>query len=124
MRIAAGERVAGIMGGEHSGCTEETTTVFLESAWWDPIRTAYTGRDLKIHSDARYRFERGVDPDYTLPGLEAATQMILDLCGGEPSEVVQAGAPRSTRRGATSLIPNGSRALWAWRSRMPIRWAI
>ena len=86
------------MGGEDSGCTEETTTVFLESAWWDPIRTAYTGRDLKINSDARYRFERGVDPLYTLPGLEAATQMVLDLCGGEPSEIVEAGAPIDTAR--------------------------
>ncbi|HID67102.1 MAG TPA: phenylalanine--tRNA ligase subunit beta, partial [Roseibacterium sp.] len=56
------------------------------------------GRDLKIHSDARYRFERGVDPDYTLPGLHAATQMVLDLCGGEPSEVVEAGAPLDTTR--------------------------
>jgi phenylalanyl-tRNA synthetase beta chain len=67
------ESIAGIMGGEASGCTEETVNVFLESAYWDPIHTAYTGRDLKINSDARYRFERGVDPDYTLPGLEAAT---------------------------------------------------
>jgi phenylalanyl-tRNA synthetase beta chain len=80
------------MGGEASGCTEETVNVFLESAYWDPIHTAYTGRDLKINSDARYRFERGVDPDYTLPGLEAATAMVLELCGGEASEVVEAGA--------------------------------
>ncbi|MBF9034807.1 phenylalanine--tRNA ligase subunit beta [Rhodobacterales bacterium HKCCE2091] len=92
------ESLAGIMGGEETGCTEDTTTVFLESAWWDPIRTAYTGRDLKINSDARYRFERGVDPAYTLPGLEAATRMILDLCGGEASEVVEAGAPIDTTR--------------------------
>jgi phenylalanyl-tRNA synthetase beta chain len=56
------ESIAGIMGGEASGCTEETVNVFLESAYWDPIHTAYTGRDLKINSDARYRFERGVDP--------------------------------------------------------------
>ena len=87
------ESVGGIMGGEETGCTEETTTVFVESAYWEPIRTAYTGRDLKINSDARYRFERGVDPLYTVPGLEAATQMILDLCGGEASEIVEAGAP-------------------------------
>ncbi|WP_306044761.1 phenylalanine--tRNA ligase subunit beta [Nioella sp. MMSF_3534] len=92
------ESIAGIMGGDPTGCTEETVNVFLESAYWDPIRTAYTGRDLKIHSDARYRFERGVDPDYTLPGLEAATQMILDLCGGEASEVVEAGAALNTAR--------------------------
>ena len=92
------ESIAGIMGGDPTGCTEETVNVFLESAYWDPIRTAYTGRDLKIHSDARYRFERGVDPDYTLPGLEAATRMILDLCGGVPSEVVEAGAALNTAR--------------------------
>ncbi|WP_416914749.1 MAG: phenylalanine--tRNA ligase subunit beta [Roseicyclus sp.] len=92
------ESLAGIMGGEETGCTEETVTVFLESAWWDPIHVALTGRDLKIHSDARYRFERGVDPDYTLPGLEAATRMILDLCGGEASDVVEAGAPVKTAR--------------------------
>ena len=92
------ESIAGIMGGDPTGCTEETVNVFLESAYWDPVRTAYTGRDLKIHSDARYRFERGVDPEYTLPGLEAATKMILDLCGGEASEVVEAGAALNTAR--------------------------
>ena len=92
------ESIAGIMGGEASGVTEETVNVFLESAYWDPIHTAYTGRDLKINSDARYRFERGVDPDYTLPGLEAATAMVLELCGGEASEVVEAGAPLKTAR--------------------------
>jgi phenylalanyl-tRNA synthetase beta chain len=92
------ESIAGIMGGEASGVTGETVNVFLESAWWDPVHTAYTGRDLKIHSDARYRFERGVDPDYTLPGLEDATRMVLELCGGEASEVVEAGAPVRTAR--------------------------
>ena len=92
------ESLADIMGGEDTGCTEDTVTVFLESAWWDPVHTALTGRDLKIHSDARYRFERGVDPDYTLPGLEAATRMILDLCGGAPSDAVEAGtAPKTAR---------------------------
>ena len=92
------ESIAGVMGGEASGCTPETVNVFLESAYWDPIQIAYTGRALKINSDARYRFERGVDPDYTLPGLEAATQMILDLCGGEASDVVEAGAALRTAR--------------------------
>jgi phenylalanyl-tRNA synthetase beta chain len=92
------ESIAGIMGGEASGVTEETVNVFLESAWWDPVHTAYTGRDLKINSDARYRFERGVDPDYTLPGLEEATRMVLEICGGEASEVVEAGAPVKTAR--------------------------
>jgi phenylalanyl-tRNA synthetase beta chain len=79
------------MGGEPTGVSEETTTVFLESAFWDHVQIAMAGRALKINSDARYRFERGVDPEFTLPGLELATRMILDLCGGEPSEMVVAG---------------------------------
>ena len=86
------ESIAGIMGGNPTGVTEDTVNVFLESAFWDHIQIAMAGRALKINSDARYRFERGVDPEYTLPGLEAATQMILDLCGGEASDVVVAGA--------------------------------
>lgn len=86
------ESLAGIMGGLASGCTEETVNVFLEAAYFDPIRTAYTGRALKISSDARYRFERGIDPAWTPAGIEHATRMILDLCGGEASEVVVAGA--------------------------------
>ena len=92
------ESLAGIMGGEHSGCTEDTTEVFLESAWWDPITIATTGRALKINTDARYRFERGVDPAFTLPGLDLATQMVLDLCGGEASDLAQDGAPIDTTR--------------------------
>jgi phenylalanyl-tRNA synthetase beta chain len=92
------ESLAGIMGGEASGCTDATTDVFLESAYWDPITIAATGRALKINSDARYRFERGVDPAFTLPGLEAATQMILDLCGGEASDLVMDGAVPDTTR--------------------------
>ena len=92
------ESLAGIMGGELSGCTEETVDVFLESAYWDPITIATTGRALKINSDARYRFERGVDPEFTLPGLELATQMVLDLCGGEASNVVMDGAVPVTKR--------------------------
>ena len=92
------ESIAGIMGGLPTGCTGETVNVCLESAYWDPIRTAFTGRDLKIHSDARYRFERGVDPAYTRPGLEAATQMILEMCGGTASEVAEAGAALPTAR--------------------------
>lgn len=102
---AGPESLAGIMGGEHSGCTPETTDVFLESAYWDPITIAATGRALKIHSDARYRFERGVDPAFTLPGLELATAMILDLCGGEPGEVVADGAVPDTTR-AYKLDPD------------------
>ncbi len=86
------ESLAGIMGGEHSGVTGETVNVFVESAYWDPVTIAATGRKLKVNSDARYRFERGVDPEFTLPGLEAATRMVLELCGGEASEVVMDGA--------------------------------
>jgi phenylalanyl-tRNA synthetase beta chain len=99
------ESLAGIMGGEASGCSAETVDVFLESAFWDPITIAATGRALKINSDARYRFERGVDPAFTLPGLELATQMILDLCGGEASEIVQDGAPTTSNR-AYKLNPS------------------
>ncbi|MEP3347324.1 MAG: phenylalanine--tRNA ligase subunit beta [Litoreibacter sp.] len=86
------ESLGGIMGGLHSSCSEETTDVFLEAAFFDPIRTAHTGRKLKINSDARYRFERGIDPAWTPDGIEHATRMIIDLCGGEASEVVMAGA--------------------------------
>ena len=92
------ESIAGVMGGLASGCTEATTDVFVEAAYFDPIRTAETGRALKINSDARYRFERGIDPEWTPHGLEAATALILDLCGGEPSEVVVAGAIPDTAR--------------------------
>ncbi len=92
------ESLAGIMGGEASGCTPETTEVFLESAFWDPITIAATGRALKINSDARYRFERGVDPAFTLAGLDLATQMILDLCGGTASDLAVDGAAPDTTR--------------------------
>jgi len=87
------ESLAGIMGGEESGCDETTTDVLIESALWSELNIAQTGRKLGINTDARYRFERGVDPAFTLPGLDLATQMVLDLCGGEPSEVVVAGDP-------------------------------
>jgi phenylalanyl-tRNA synthetase beta chain len=86
------ESMAGVMGGESSGCTEETVDVLVESALWSPLNIAQTGRRLGVHSDARHRFERGVDPAFTLGGLELATRMILDLCGGEASEVTLAGA--------------------------------
>ncbi len=87
------ESLAGIMGGEASGCDANTTDVLIESALWDELNIAQTGRKLGINSDARYRFERGVDYAFMLPGLELATQMVLDLCGGDPSEVVIAGDP-------------------------------
>lgn len=83
--------IAGVMGGEESGCTEETTDVFLEVAYFNPSSIAHAGRSLGIVSDARYRFERGVDPAFVPLATELATQMILDLCGGEASTVVQAG---------------------------------
>ncbi|HET7716803.1 MAG TPA: phenylalanine--tRNA ligase subunit beta [Bauldia sp.] len=85
------ESIAGIMGGEWSGCTETTTDVLIESALWEPLNIAATGRRLGIHSDARHRFERGVDPAFMLPGLELATRMVLDLCGGTASDIVVAG---------------------------------
>ena len=86
------ESIGGIMGGLATGCTDETTNVFLEAAVWDHVQIAHTGRALKINSDARYRNERGIDPGFNMQGHDLATQMILDLCGGEPSEVVIAGA--------------------------------
>jgi phenylalanyl-tRNA synthetase beta chain len=87
------ESLSGIMGGEESGCDQNTTDVLIESALWNELNIAQTGRKLGINSDARYRFERGVDPAFMIPGLELATQMVLDLCGGESSEIVVAGDP-------------------------------
>ncbi|HEX7760358.1 MAG TPA: phenylalanine--tRNA ligase subunit beta [Caulobacteraceae bacterium] len=83
--------LGGVMGGESTGCSEDTVDVFVESAWFDPIRTAQTGRALTITSDAQYRFARGVDPRFVVPGLELATRLILDMCGGEASQVILAG---------------------------------
>jgi phenylalanyl-tRNA synthetase beta chain len=77
--------LGGVMGGESTGVSDATTDVFVEAAWFDPIRTAQTGRELSLFSDAQYRFARGVDPGFVVPGLELATRMILELCGGEPS---------------------------------------
>jgi phenylalanyl-tRNA synthetase beta chain len=89
---AAGvESLAGVMGGEHSGCDETTTNVLIESALWDPANIAATGRKLAIVTDARYRFERGVDPAFAVPGAELATRMIMAMCGGEPSALIVAG---------------------------------
>ena len=85
------ELLAGIMGGEASGCDENTTDVLIESALWNEINIAQTGRKLGINSDARYRFERGVDPAFMVPGLEMATRMVMELCGGTPSENVVVG---------------------------------
>jgi phenylalanyl-tRNA synthetase beta chain len=83
--------LGGVMGGVSTGCSDSTVNVFIESAWFDPIRTAQTGRTTGIVSDAQYRFARGVDPQSLVPGLDLATALILELCGGEPSEVRFAG---------------------------------
>ena len=92
------QSLGGVIGGEATGCTEATTEVFIEAALFDPIRTAATGRRLNISSDARYRFERGLDPAFVGDGLEIATRLMLELCGGEASEVVTAGAVPDWRR--------------------------
>ncbi|MBB6489032.1 phenylalanine--tRNA ligase subunit beta [Rhizobium lusitanum] len=76
------ESIGGIMGGEHSGCDENTTDVLIESALWDPMNIAKSGRSLGIITDARYRFERGADPEYMVPGLERTTELVLACCGG------------------------------------------
>ena len=83
--------IAGIMGGKDSGSYDDTVNVFLESAYFDPVRIARSGRKYGIISDARYRFERGVDPQMVLPGIELATKLILEWCGGVASDVVIAG---------------------------------
>ena len=83
--------LGGVMGGESTKVSEDTVDVFVESAWFDPIRTAQTGRTLGLTSDAQYRFARGVDPGFVVSGLELATRLILELCGGEPSDLSLAG---------------------------------
>ena len=90
--------IGGVMGGMESGCTAATVNVFLEVALFDPIRVAATGRRLGIESDARYRFERGLDPASALWGAEVAARLIQEFCGGEVSEVVVAGEMPDTRR--------------------------
>src|SRR6201986_4674436 len=92
------ESIAGIMGGEHSGCDEKTRDVLIESAWCAPTNTAHPGRKLGIMTDARYRFERGVDPDFCVPGCDLATEFVLSICGGEPSRIVVAGDPSTPQR--------------------------
>ncbi|MGN6304730.1 MAG: phenylalanine--tRNA ligase subunit beta, partial [Mesorhizobium sp.] len=92
------ESIAGVMGGEHSGCDETTTDVLIEAAVWEPLAIARTGRSLGIVTDARYRNERGIDPAFNRPGIELATRMVMDLCGGEPSEVFTAGRTEIERK--------------------------
>lgn len=90
--------VAGIMGGEHSGCSGNTTEVLLEIAYFDPERIGQTGRNLGLTSDARARFERGVDPAFLDDGLALLTGLILEICGGAASEVIRAGTPPTDRK--------------------------
>ncbi len=95
------QSLAGVVGGEATGCDEATDTVFLECALFDPVHVALTGRRHMVHSDARQRFERGIDPALLPAAVEAATRMILELCGGEASEVTAAGAEPAWQRNAT-----------------------
>lgn len=90
--------LGGVIGGEETGVTESTTNVFIESAYFDPKRTARTGRRLNIQSDARYRFERGVDPEFVVAGLELATDLVLQICGGEVSKITITGKPPKANR--------------------------
>ena len=85
--------LGGILGGEDTGCTEATKNILIECAYFDPLRTATTGSKANIQTDARYRFERGVDPSFIEPGLDLATGMMLDVAGGSPSKKRIAGAP-------------------------------
>ena len=97
----APEGIGGVMGGEESGCTEETTEVFLEVALFDPILVAMTGRKLGLNSDARYRFERKLDPESAVWGVEVASRLIAELCGGEASHAVSAGKRPDPRQDIT-----------------------
>jgi phenylalanyl-tRNA synthetase beta chain len=115
--------LGGVIGGEATAVTAATTEVFIESALFDSVRTAATGRRLNIASDARYRFERGLDPAFVGDGIEIATRLVLELCGGEASEVVAAGAAPEWRRqyrlragrpaslGGLEVAPEESRAI-------------
>ncbi|GGF40036.1 phenylalanine--tRNA ligase beta subunit [Aliidongia dinghuensis] len=93
--------LGGVMGGETTGCDEGTVDVLIEAALFDPTRTAETGRRLSVQSDARYRFERGVDPAFVRDGIEIATKLVLELCGGEPGEVTVTGAEPHWQRTVT-----------------------
>ena len=106
------ELIAGIMGGEHSGCDQTTRDVLIESALWDPTNIAQTGRKLGIMTDARYRFERGVDPEFCVPGCDLATELVLSICGGEPSRMVVAGDPSPARRSNSVPLWRGRAAAW------------
>ena len=83
--------IAGIIGGDYSGCTDDTKNVFLEVALFNPNSVAQTGRTLGINSDARYRFERGLDKNMVIEGLEYASYLINKICGGLASKNIEAG---------------------------------
>ncbi|MBN9488275.1 MAG: phenylalanine--tRNA ligase subunit beta [Alphaproteobacteria bacterium] len=104
--------IGGVMGGEDTGVREDTTEVFLEVAYFTPTPVAATGRKLGIQSDARYRFERGIDPQSVQWGVDVATRLILELCGGEASEVVQSGVMPDWKRSYT-LRPDRVKTLTA-----------
>ncbi len=116
MTVIADERqvhdIGGIMGGEHSGVTEATTDVMLEIAYFTPDKIAQTGQKLGLTSDARSRFERGVDPAFLDDGLEILSGLILDICGGEASDAIRAGRPRRSRIAPYASIPTAP-SLWA-----------
>jgi phenylalanyl-tRNA synthetase beta chain len=117
------QSLGGVIGGEATGVTAATTEIFIEAALFDPVRTAATGRRLNIASDARYRFERGLDPAFVRDGLEIATRLVLELCGGEASDIVAAGTVPEWRRryrlrarrpallGGLEIAPAESRAI-------------
>ena len=90
--------LGGILGGEDTGVTTASENILIECAYFDPVRTAATGRKTGIVSDARYRFERGVDPAFIKPGLDLATQLMLEVAGGTPSRALVAGAPPEPKR--------------------------
>ena len=108
------ESIAGIMGGEHSGCDETTRDVLIESALWDPANIAQTGRKLGIMTDARYRFERGVDPEFCVPGCDLATEFVLSICGGEPSRIDRGG--RSIAAAALDSLSPMAKSSGCWAS--------
>ena len=95
---AAVHDIGGIMGGAESGVSADTTDVLIECAYFDPASIARTGQALQLTSDARQRFERGVDPAFLDQGLAIATRLVLDLCGGTPSAITRSGSPPTDRR--------------------------
>ncbi|HYD05537.1 MAG TPA: phenylalanine--tRNA ligase subunit beta [Reyranella sp.] len=104
--------IGGVMGGEDTGVRDDTTEVFLEVAYFTPMNVAATGRKLAIQSDARYRFERGIDPESVEWGTDVATRLILDLCGGEASEITRSGVMPNWQRSYT-LRPDRVKSLTA-----------